>query len=76
MNKHLLVFTALITFGFTKAQIKEKGTIEIKDGKIVAKSKFTILLSDYGITVPNDYLKKISNTVELNIEAAMTPYVR
>lgn len=29
MNKHLLVFTALITFGFTKAQIKEKGTIEI-----------------------------------------------
>jgi hypothetical protein len=65
----------LTIHGVAKA-MKQKGTIEIKDGKIVAKSKFTILLSDYGITVPNDYLKKISNTVELNIEAAMTPYVR
>ena len=65
----------LTIHGVTKA-LKQKGTIEIKNGKITAKSTFSILLSDYGITVPNDYLKKISNTVELKIDAVMTPYVR
>ena len=56
--------------------VKQSGTIEVSNGKITAKSKFNIKLSDYGIKVPNDYLKKISNIVTLDINAVMTPYVR
>lgn len=71
----VMVDGKLTIHGVTKA-VKQKANIEVKDGKIIAKSNFSILLSDYGITVPNDYLKKISNTVELKIDATMTPYVR
>jgi polyisoprenoid-binding protein YceI len=56
--------------------VKQTGIIEIKDGKIIAKSKFTIKLSDYKIIVPSDYVSKINNNVEIEINAAMTPYVR
>lgn len=65
----------LTIHGVTKT-IKQTGTIEINTGKITAKSKFTIKLSDYGVIVPNDFVKKISNIVEIDINAVMTPYVR
>ena len=65
----------LTIHGVTK-QVKQSGIIEVSAGKIVARSKFSILLSDYGVIVPNDYLKKISNTVDIDINAVMTPYVR
>lgn len=65
----------LTIHGVSKA-VKQKGTMDINSGKITAKSKFSISLSDYGIKVPNDYVKKISNTVEIDINAVMTPYVR
>ncbi|MBK9792310.1 MAG: YceI family protein [Sphingobacteriales bacterium] len=65
----------LTIHGVTK-QVKQSGIIEVSAGKIIARSKFSILLSDYGVIVPNDYLKKISNTVDIDINAVMTPYVR
>jgi hypothetical protein len=71
----IMVDGKLTIHGVTKPT-KQKAIIEIKDGKITTKSSFSIQLSDFGITVPNDYLKKISNTVELKIDAVMTPYVR
>ncbi len=65
----------LTIHGITKA-VKQLGIIKITNEKILATSKFSIQLSDYGVIVPNNYLKKISNTVDLDINATMTPYVR
>ena len=65
----------LTLHGITK-EVKQKGVVEISAGKITATSKFNVKLSDYGIIVPNDYLKKISNSVDIDINAVMTPYVR
>ena len=65
----------LTIHGVAKA-VKQTGTIEINTGKITAKSKFSIKLSDYGVIVKNDYIKKISNLVDIDINAVMTPYVR
>ena len=65
----------LIIHGVVKP-IKETGTVEISEGKIMIKSIFNILLSDYGIRVPADFIKRISNTVQLNVNAVLTPYVR
>lgn len=75
-GKYEVVVEGKLTIhGITKP-VKQSGTIEVNASKITAKSKFTIKLSDYGIIVPNDYLKKISNTVDIEVNASMTPYVR
>jgi polyisoprenoid-binding protein YceI len=57
-------------------QIRQTGKIEVSDGKIILKSGFSILLSDFGVTVPNDYIKRISNSVQIMVNAVLSPYVR
>lgn len=56
--------------------VKQSGTIEVAEGKITLKSTFNIQLSDYGIKVPSDFIKRISNTVQVSVNTVLTPYVR
>ena len=60
----------LTIHGETK-QVNEKGTIEVKNGKLMAKAKFNIALADYKITIPSAVANNISKTVEINIETAL-----
>jgi len=60
----------LTIHGETKI-INEKGTLEVKEGKILAKGKFNILLSDYKITVPASVISKISNTIEITVDVVL-----
>jgi YceI-like domain len=56
---------ALTIHGVTK-QITEKGTIEIKAGKVSIKSKFNIKVKEYGIK--GEYIgDKIANEVETTV---------
>ena len=65
----------LTIHGVTKP-VKQSGTIDVAEGKITLKSTFNIQLSDYGIKVPSDFIKRISNTVQVNVNSVLTPYVR
>lgn len=65
----------LTIHGVAKA-IRQTGKIEVADGKISLKAGFSIQLSDYGIQVPNNYVKRLSNTVQLSVNAVLSPYVR
>ncbi len=49
-------------------QVKEKGSFEVKDGKINGKAKFSILLSDYNIKIPGAVTNNISKSVEISVE--------
>jgi len=51
--------------------IKEKGTLEVKQGKIVGKAKFNILLADYKIDIPQAVGKNISKTVEITVDVTL-----
>ncbi len=75
-GKYDVVVDGKLTIHGVSNPVKQTGTIEISNGKIIVKSKFSIKLSDYGIKVPNDYLKKISNSVAIDINAVLAPYVR
>ena len=70
----VLVEGKLTIHGVTNS-IKEKGTFSVKQGKINAKAKFNILLSDYKVTIPgavgNNISKTIEITVETNLDKAM-----
>lgn len=61
--------------GVTK-DVKEKGTIEVKEGKIQLNSVFNILLSDYKVTIPGNYVNNISNSLQITVNALLSPYTR
>jgi polyisoprenoid-binding protein YceI len=75
-GKYTVTVEGKLTIHGVTNNVKQTGTIEIKDGKITAKSKFSVKLSDYKVIVPTDYVAKISNIVNIDINAVMTPYVR
>ena len=60
-----------LTIHGTTKDVKHPGTLEVKGGKITGKSKFTIALSDYGITIPGAVVKNISNTQEITVEVVL-----
>jgi polyisoprenoid-binding protein YceI len=56
--------------------VKQSGKIIIEDGKITVSSDFNILLTDYNIKVPNNFIARINNTVNLQINGTLIPYQR
>lgn len=60
----------LTIHGVTK-DVKTTGTFEVKAGKILGKSKFNILLSDYNVSIPGAVVKNISNTVEISVDVIL-----
>jgi polyisoprenoid-binding protein YceI len=60
----------LTMHGETK-EVSEKGTFEVKEGKLIGKSKFTITLSDYKISIPTTSVNNISNTIEITVEVVL-----
>jgi polyisoprenoid-binding protein YceI len=60
----------LTIHGITK-DIKEKGTIEVKDNKIMAKCKFNIHLGDYKISIPSIVAGHIAETVETTVDLVL-----
>ncbi|MDQ3049840.1 MAG: YceI family protein [Bacteroidota bacterium] len=53
--------------GVTK-DITVPGTIEIKGGKIFAKSTFNLLIKDYDIEIPNLVKDKVAETVKVEVD--------
>jgi len=49
-------------------RIKADGTVEVKDGKYLIKSKFKVELKDYNIAVESRFTKNIASTIEINID--------
>lgn len=62
----------LTIHGVTK-DVKHPGTIEIKDGKIYAKSKFPVSPEEYGIKIPAMAKEKIAKVLDVNVDMVYSP---
>ncbi len=60
----------LTLHGVTKV-IKEKGTFEMKQGKLLGKSKFNLTVADYNITIPGNVGKNVSKTIEVTVDITL-----
>jgi hypothetical protein len=60
----------LTIHGETKT-ISEKGTLEVKEGKVLGKAKFNILLADYKISIPGAVTNNISKTIEITVDIVL-----
>jgi len=49
--------------------VTTKGVITVKNGSIVAKSKFSVLVADYGIQIPKLVAENIAKSVDITVEA-------
>ena len=56
--------------GVTK-DLTEKGTFEVKQGKIIGKAKFNIVVADYKITIPGNVGNNISKTIEITVDITL-----
>lgn len=55
-------------------KITEKGTLEIKDGKVSAHLKFTVSLAAYKIEIEESYKDRIKDEIQLTVEFSYDPY--
>jgi len=61
--------------GVTK-KITEKGTFEVKEGKVIGNSSFNIVLSDYNIEIPGAVADKISKTFKIDVAVNLEKFAK
>jgi hypothetical protein len=66
---------ALTIHGITRP-VTAKGTLGIKKGQLVLYSKFSVLLSDYNVKVPTNFVKNINKEISITVNASLEPYER
>ena len=60
----------LTIHGVTK-NIRTQGTFDIKNGKIVGKSTFNVLLKDYNIAIPKAVVKNIAESIQIDVDVTL-----
>ncbi|HRY32344.1 MAG TPA: YceI family protein [Bacteroidales bacterium] len=60
----------LTIHGVTK-KINEKGTVEVKDGKVNGKAKFYVKPADYNISIPKTVMKNIAESIEVTVDVML-----
>jgi polyisoprenoid-binding protein YceI len=75
-GKYDVVVNGNLTMHGVTKPISEIGAVEVVDGKVIANSKFTIAIADYDIKVPSAVVGKISEKVEITVNASMEKYVK
>jgi len=56
--------------GVTK-KVKQNGSIEVKDGKIIIIAKFPIILKDYNIKIPKAVINNIAENVDITVNTTL-----
>ncbi len=66
-GKYNVIVEGDLTIHGVTQKVIHPGSIEIKDGKVIAQSKFMIALKDYNIKIPNNVLKNIAENIEITV---------
>ena len=61
---------SLTIHGITKV-IKQTGIFTVKNGRIFGKSEFHILLSEYGIIIPQPVINNINNYIDIFVDLTL-----
>jgi len=60
----------LTLHGVTR-DIREKGTFEMRQGKLIGRSKFNLTVADFNITIPGNVGNNIAKTVEVTVDITL-----
>jgi hypothetical protein len=73
---HEVTVTGTLTMHGVSKAVTEKGTLEVIDGKIKAKSVFNIVIADYNIKVPSAVMGKIADKMEVRVDATLEKFTK
>lgn len=65
----------LTIHGVTK-EVTENGTLTVSEGKIGLDAKFSVLVADYKIKIPQAVVNNIAKQIEITVDADLSPYTR
>jgi hypothetical protein len=65
-----------LTIKAVTKKVKETGSVEVKGGQLILKSKFTILLADYDVKIPRAVVKNIAEKVEVSVDIKLDKLVK
>jgi hypothetical protein len=61
--------TGDLTIHHVTKPITTQGTLEVKDGSVIARAKFVVIPEEYGIDIPALVKDKIAKEVDINVDA-------
>jgi len=70
----LITTTGILTIHGVEQERTLKGTITVKEGQIVLKTEFTVLLKDHNIKIPKLVIKNIAEEVLVTVNVTYAPY--
>ncbi|MBM3918776.1 MAG: YceI family protein [Sphingomonadales bacterium] len=70
--RQVVVAGKMTVHGVTR-DTREKGTLEVKDGKILLRSDFVVALADYGINIPKIVEDKLAKVAQVNLSMDLVP---
>ncbi len=70
-GKHEVNVTGDLTIHGVTRQVSAPGTLEAKDGKVMASSKFMVSPEDYDIEIPAVVRDKIAKELEVSVDVAL-----
>ncbi len=68
------IVEGMLTIHGVTNPVKTDGVIEVKGGKVIAKSKLQVALADYKIEVPRVVTDNIAKIIDVTIDMAYEPY--
>jgi polyisoprenoid-binding protein YceI len=71
-GKYPVVVSGEMDLHGVKKQVNEKGTLEVKDGKIILIADFQITLADYNIGIPKIVEDKIAKVADVSLAMDLT----
>jgi hypothetical protein len=74
-GKYNVIVEGDLTIHNVTQKVSVKGTIEVKDGTILASTKFNVLLKDYNIKIPNTVINSISQSQEITVNVGLTKLI-
>ena len=70
-GKYTAVIEGDLSIHGTSKKVKQSGTLEVKDGKVIAYAKFNLAIKDYNISIPSAVAGKISDQVQVTVDTSM-----
>lgn len=72
-GEYAVTVEGTMTIHGVSKKITEKGTVVVKGGNVQLKAKFNVKPADYEITIPAAVRGKISENIEVTVDALLNP---
>lgn len=75
-GSHAVTATGELTIHGISRPVSHAGTVKSSGGRLELHAVFPVLLEDYNVKIPTNYVRNISREIEVTVHAILEPYER